>query len=85
MTMSAIDIIKGILIYMYGQDHNPPHLHIKDGGEWFTITIQSRLVEGKGSSRTINIINEYIDKHEVELLALWEKAQRGETIEKIKH
>lgn len=85
MTMSAIDIIKGILIYMYGQDHNPPHLHIKDGGEWFTITIQSRLVEGKGSSKTINIINEYIDKHEVELLALWEKAQRGETIEKIKH
>lgn len=55
MTMSAIDIIKGILIYMYGQDHNPPHLHIKDGGEWFTITIQSRLVEGKGSSKTINI------------------------------
>ncbi len=46
---------------------------------------QSRLVEGKGSSKTINIINEYIDKHEVELLALWEKAQRGETIEKIKH
>lgn len=56
MTMSAIDIIKGILIYMYGQNHNPPHLHIKDGGEWFTITIQSRLVEGKGSSKTINII-----------------------------
>ncbi len=80
MTMSAIDIIKGILIYMYGQDHNPPHLQSKmeENG-------QSRLVEGKGSSKTINIINEYIDKHEVELLALWEKAQRGETIEKIKH
>lgn len=82
--MSAIDIIRGILIYMYGQDHNPPHLHIKDGGEWFTITIKDRMVEGKGSSKTIRIINEYIDAHETQLLEIWEKAQKGDKIEKIK-
>ena len=70
--MSAIDIIRGILIYMYGQDHNPPHLHIKDGGEWFTITIKDRMVEGKGSSKTIRVINEYIDEHETQLLEIWE-------------
>ena len=45
--MSAIDIIRGILIYMYGQDHNPPHLHIKDGGNWFTITIKDRTLKIK--------------------------------------
>lgn len=82
--MSAIDIIRGILIYMYGQDHNPPHLHIKDGGNWFIITIKDRIVAGKASSKTIRIINEYIDEHENQLLKLWDKAQRGETIEKVK-
>lgn len=82
--MSAIDIIRGILIYMYGQDHNPPHLHIKEGGNWFIITIKDRMIAGKASSRTIRIINEYIDEHENQLLELWDKAQRGETIEKVK-
>lgn len=82
--MSAIDIIRGILIYMYGQDHNPPHLHIKDGGNWFIITIKDRMIAGKASSKTIRIINEYIDEHENQLLELWDKAQRGETIEKVK-
>lgn len=82
--MSAIDIIRGILIYMYGQDHNPPHLHIKDGGNWFIITIKDRMVTGTASSKTIRIINEYIDEHEAQLLEIWDKAQRGETIEKVK-
>lgn len=70
---------------MYGQDHNPPHLHIKDGGEWFIITIKERMVYGRASSKTIRIINEYIDEHEERLLLLWDKAQRGEAIEKVKH
>lgn len=82
--MSAIDIICGIIIYMYGQDHNPPHLHVKDGGNWFTITIKDRMVEGKGLVKTIRIINDYIDKHEARLLEIWDKAQRGEKIEKVK-
>lgn len=82
--MSAIDIIHGILIYMYGQDHNPPHLHVKDGGEWFIITIKDRMIYGRASSRTIRIINEYIDSHQERLLEIWDKAQRGEPIEKVK-
>ena len=69
---------------MYGQDHNPPHLHIKDGGNWFIITIKDRMIEGKGTAKTIRLINEYIDAHEAKLLEIWEKAQNGEKIEKVK-
>ena len=82
--MSAIDIICGIMIYMYGKYHNPPHLHIKDGGNWFIITIKDRMVYGRASSKTIRLINEYIDAHQDQLLDIWDKAQRGETIEKVK-
>lgn len=42
------------------------------------------MIAGKASSKTIRIINEYIDEHENQLLELWNKAQRGETIEKVK-
>ena len=69
---------------MYGHDHNPPHLHIKDGGNWFTITIKDRMVEGKGSAKTIHLINEYIDSHEEKLLQIWDDAQHGKKVEKIK-
>ena len=69
---------------MYGQDHNPPHLHIKDSGNWFIITIKDRMVYGRASSKTIHIINEYIDEHEVRLLEIWDKAQKGDAIEKVK-
>ena len=37
--MGAIYIIEGILIYIYGFDHNPPHIHVKCGDGEFTITI----------------------------------------------
>ena len=82
--MGAIDIIQGILIYMYAHDHNPPHIHIRYADIRFSITIKEREVEGKSNSRLIRIINEYIDAHEEQLLELWGKAQRGERIKKIK-
>ena len=81
--MGAIYIIEGILIYIYGFDHNPPHIHVKCGDGEFTITIKDRIVEGKAKSRVIQVVNQFLDEHESEVMAIWEKAQRGEKIEKI--
>ena len=81
--MGAIYIIEGILIYIYGFDHNPPHIHVKCGDGEFTITIKDRIVEGKAKSRVIQVVNQFLDEHESEVMAIWVKAQRGEKIEKI--
>ena len=83
--MGAIYILEGILIYMYGFDHNPPHIHAFYSGDEIIINIGDRFVKGQAPSKVIRKLNEFIDTHEEELLALWEKAQRGETIEKIQH
>jgi hypothetical protein len=40
-------------------------------------------VEGKVKSRVIQAVNQFLDEHESEVMAIWEKAQRGEKIEKI--
>ena len=72
------------VIYIYGFDHNPPHIHVKSGSDEFAITIKDRFIEGKARSKTVDIVNNFIDEHEEEIMVLWGKAQRGETIQKIR-
>lgn len=82
--MGSIFVIQGILIYMYAFDHNPPHIHVRSGNGDFTITLKDRIVEGKAKAKTIQIVNDFIDEHIIELEDLWEKAQNGEPIKKVK-
>ncbi len=81
--MGAIYVLEGLLIYLYGFDHNPPHIHVRRGSEQFTITIFDRIVEGRAKSKSIALVNEFLDAHESEVMELWNKAQRGEKITKI--
>lgn len=81
--MGSVYVIQGILIYIYGFDHNPPHIHVRSGDGEFTITIKDRLIEGRTSARVVRIVNEFMDSHEQELLEIWDKAQKGEKINKI--
>ena len=81
--MGSIFVIQGILVYIYGFDHNPPHIHVRSGTDDFSITIKDRVIEGVARSKTVAIINQFMDEHENELMDLWEKAQNGETIKKI--
>lgn len=82
--MGSIFVIHGILLYIYGFDHNPPHIHVKSGDGEFTITIKDRIIEGRTKAKVVQLINQFIDEHETELMEIWDKAQRGEKIEKIK-
>lgn len=82
--MGSIFVIQGILIYIYGFDPNPPHIHVKSGDGEFTITIKDRIIEGKTKAKVVQLINEFIDEHEAELMEIWDKAQKGEKIEKVK-
>lgn len=56
---------------------------MKCGDGEFTITIKDRIVEGKAKNRVIQVVNRFLDEHESEVMAIWEKAQRGDKIEKI--
>ena len=82
--MGSVFVIQGILIYIYGFDHNPPHIHVRSGTDDFSITIKDRVIEGVARSKTVSIINQFMNEHEDELMELWEKAQKGETIKKIR-
>lgn len=81
--MGAIALFRGLIIYLYGFDHNPPHVHVETGEGEFTITLKDRIVEGRARSKDIRLVNEFLDRHEKEVADMWDKAQRGEKINKI--
>lgn len=81
--MPTIFIINGILISMFGFDHNPPHIHVRYGEFKFTITLHTRVVTGSAPPDVIKEVNEFMDSHIDQLNDLWEKAQKGDKIDKI--
>ncbi|MDE6303328.1 MAG: DUF4160 domain-containing protein [Paramuribaculum sp.] len=82
--MPVIYIINGILISMFGFDHNPSHIHVRYGEYEFTISLDDRIVKGSAPMKVINEVNNFIDSHLDELKALWEVAKNGGEIKKIK-
>lgn len=82
--MPTIFIIDGILISMFGLNHNPPHIHVQSGEYVFSITLKDRIVKGYAPSSIIREVNNFMDSHIDELNDLWDKASKGLPIKKIK-
>ena len=47
------------------------------------VVLLDRVVDGQAPVKVIAKVNEWIDLHEAEILTLWEKAQKGEKLNKI--
>ena len=81
--MPEISRFFGIIISLYWNDHNPPHIHADYSGAEFTISVLDRIVEGRAPAKVIAKVNEWIDLHESEILELWTRAQNGEELGRI--
>ncbi len=81
--MPEISRFYGIIISLFWRDHNPPHIHFSYGDFECTISVIDRIVQGCAPSKVIVKVNEWMDLHEQEILSLWEKAQRGEELNRI--
>ena len=73
----------GIIIYLYWMDHNPPNIHVVYGDYECSISIIERIVDGKIPAKVVSKVNQWMDIHQDEIMKLWEKASKGEKIEKI--
>ena len=71
--MPQISRFFGISIYMYYDEHNPPHFHaIYDEDEGQIGITPLALIEGKLSSRALGLAMEWAALHQEELLENWE-------------
>jgi hypothetical protein len=82
--MPEISRFFGIIIRMYFDEHNPPHIHAEYQGEKAVFDLRGNVTRGELSSRTATkLIREWIDLHVAELQEDWELAQQGRDIKKI--
>jgi len=74
----------GIIVRMFYDDHNPPHLHAEYQGGKALVDFDGNVLGGDLGSRTaLRLLREWIDLHPAELMADWELARAGAEIKKI--
>ncbi|HYO22315.1 MAG TPA: DUF4160 domain-containing protein [Flavisolibacter sp.] len=76
--MPRISSFFGISIWIYWDDHNPPHFHAKYNDEEILIVINDLTIyAGSLPSRAYGLVMEWASQHQQELKANWELAAEG--------
>ena len=83
--MPIISTFFGIVIRLYYDEHNPPHIHVEYQGEKAVLDFRGNVTRGGLSSRTtLRLVREWIDRYHEELLEDWRLAREGRELKKIK-
>lgn len=82
--MPEVSRFLGIIIRMYYDEHNPPHLHAEYAGGKILLDFQGNILHGDlGSRAALRLVREWIDMHVSELRENWELARSGRDLKKI--
>ncbi|MDK9722903.1 MAG: DUF4160 domain-containing protein [Rhodospirillales bacterium] len=70
--MPEISRFLGIVIFMYFNEHNPPHIHVKYNEFMAVVDIRTmNVLEGRLPARVRGLIAEWAELHQDELLEMW--------------
>lgn len=70
--MPEISRFLGICIFMYFNEHNPPHFHIRYNEFRAVMTIEGlEITEGRLPSRVAALVLEWASQHRGELMDNW--------------
>ena len=64
---------------MYMSEHNPPHFHVWYEDYKAIITITDGVVTGSLPRRALNLVYEWLDLHQDELLENWRRLSNYES------
>jgi len=78
--MPRISYFFGIVIYMYYDDHNPPHFHASYEGLEAMFDLNGSLLKGYISQKAQKLIKEWCDFHKNELEENWELAKQDKPL-----
>lgn len=82
--MPIISMFFGLIVRMYYDEHNPPHIHVEFQGNKALLDFHGNILRGDLRSRTaLRLIREWIDTRQDELIDDWNFAQEGKEIRKI--
>ncbi len=82
--MPEISRFLGIVIYMYFNEHNPPHFHAEYNDFQASINIATLgLLEGKLPARVMSLVVEWAQEHQDDLLDNWNSIKETGSYHKI--
>lgn len=83
--MPEVSRFLGIIIYMYYDEHNPPHFHAAYGEYEASFSInEMKKMEGEMPPRIVGYIIEWALENKKELISNWELAREEQRLNKIK-
>lgn len=83
--MPTISDFYGILIQMFWDDHAPPHFHARYGEHKGIIDINELIqLEGNLPIRALNLILDWAELHQAELLENWALCDAHQSPKRIK-
>ena len=78
--MLTISIFYGIIIRMFFDEHAPPHFHAQYGEFKASIDIGSlRVINGKLPHRALELVLDWAELHQKDLLENWNLCQQHQT------
>ncbi|MEX0811182.1 MAG: DUF4160 domain-containing protein [Chitinophagales bacterium] len=81
--MPEISRFYGIVVRMFYNDHNPPHIHIEYQDYDAKVELENGVIKGEMPRRALKLIYEWIDLHKEELLEDWKLAMQFKQLNKI--
>ena len=78
--MPRISFFFGIVVYMYYDDHNPPHFHTLYEGLEAMFDFEGNLIKGYVPTRVQGLIKEWNDLHSDELKENWQRAKENKPL-----
>ena len=82
--MPELSRFLGVIIYMYFNDHNPPHFHVVYGEYEASISITGLgVLEGEVPARVLGYVVEWASMHKQALMNNWNMLQSTGTYCKI--
>lgn len=86
MTLRALPLIsrfRGLSIYLYFDDHPPPHFHVRSTSGEAVVTIRTGRIEGRLAVKQRALVERWRKEHLMELYLDWQRATRHEPLHAI--
>lgn len=83
--MPTISIFFGIVVQMYWNDHNPPHLHALYQGHKAILEIRTgKVIGGTMPLGAQRMLREWTLRHQDELMANWKRGKLQEPFQAVR-
>lgn len=79
--MPEISRFFGIIITMFYRDHNPPHFHVRYGGQLGLVSLTDlEQLDGNLSPRVLGLVRDWAELHRDELDRNWQAARASQPL-----